>query len=473
MTAVLKPITLVAEPGGMQFRVAFGLRHLRGADGTHHRIEDWVELNEAFRRIVLQHVRLIACFVITGLAVGALVHRATGKTFTTSARLALDTQDPASRTEAAAIADMGQAIATSPAQIRAALNRSHVRRDVAGVAHHVAVRPLGTSGVLELSYSDRTSHGAKTVADALAAQLIRTRLAISNGELQRALSASTGQIDGINRKIAELDATAASDPAAAAQRDLLAQQRSTIESERATLLSSAALRPKPSIISPAVLPTHATTSGLIPYMTLGAIFGLILALGTAGLVEMIRPTVVGEDALAREFDAPLLGRLSGVPGQASLVADTTSLADHIRLASEGSRVHGVWLVGAGPSVDLRSLAVALTRSGDSNGSSRAPKAANDPHARGVTVDVFDAHTWSPNGGGAGVVLVSPLALKKEDLIETNQLLELSRLPVLGLITYDGERPWRPGLRPVDPVGKGVTKPAQQSGLEKVTRSSSR
>src|SRR5205823_5755082 len=103
-------------------RVAFGLRHLRGADGTHHRIEDWVELNEAFRRIVLQHVRLIACFVITGLAVGALVHRATGKTFTTSARLALDTQDPASRTEAAAIADMGQAIATSPAQIRAALN---------------------------------------------------------------------------------------------------------------------------------------------------------------------------------------------------------------------------------------------------------------------------------------------------------------------------------------------------------------
>ena len=72
-----------------------------------------------------------------------------------------------------------------------------------------------------------------------------------------------------------------------------------------------------------------------------------------------------------------------------------------------------------------------------------------------------------------MVLVSPLALKKEDLIETNQLLELSRLPVLGLITYDGERPWRPGLRPVDPVGKGVTKPAQQSGLEKVNRSSSR
>jgi hypothetical protein len=431
-----------------------------------------VELNEAFRRIVLQHVRLIACFVITGLAVGALVHHTTGKTFTTSARLALDTQDPKSRTEAAAIADMGQAIATSPAQIRAALNRSHVRRDISGVAHRVAVRPLGTSGVLELSYSDRSAQGAKAVADALAAQLIRTRLAISSGKLRQALGASARQIDGFNRQIAELDAKAGFDPAAAAQRDLLAQQRSAIESERATLLSSAALQPKPSIISTAELPAHATTSGPIPYMTLGAIFGLILALGTAGLVEMIRPTVVGEDALAREFAAPLLGRLSGVPGEATLLGDTSSLADRIRLAGEGSRVHGVWLVGAGPSVDLRSLAVALTRSRDSNGSSRAPKPARDLHAQGVTIDVFDEHTWSPNGGGVGAVLVSPHALKKEDLIETNRLLELSRLPVLGLITYDGERPRRPGVLPFDSAGKGAAHPAQQSEPEKVARSSS-
>lgn len=413
-------------------------------------------------------MRLIACFVITGLAVGALVHHATGKTFTTSARLALDTQDPKSRTEAAAIADMGQAIATSPAQIRKALDRSHVRRDVAGVAHRVAVRPLGTSGVLELSYSDRTPQGAKAVADALAAQLIRTRLAISNGKLHQALGASARQIDEFNRQIAELDARTGFDSAAAAQRDLLAQQRSAIESERATLLSSAALQPKPAIISTAEVPAHATTSGLIPYMTLGAIFGLILALGTAGLVEMIRPTVVGEDALAREFDAPLLGRLSGVPGQASLVAETSSLADRIRMAGEGSQVHGVWLVGAGPSVDLRSLAVALTRSGEFNGSSRVPKTAKDLHGPGVTIDVFDVRTWSPNGGGAGVVLVSPHALKKEDLIEANRLLELSRLPVLGLITYDGEPPRRPVPLPVD----RDSQPPQQRGPEKVASSSS-
>jgi hypothetical protein len=443
-----------------------------------------VELNEAFRRIVLQHVRLIACFVVTGLALGAVVHRAAGKTYTASARLVLDTQDPRSRTEAAAIADMGQAIATSPAQIQKALDRSHVRRDVAGVARHVAVRPLGTSGVLELTYSDRGSQGAKAITNALAAQVIRARLAISSGELQQALDATARQIDEFNRNISKLDAKIASslDQAALTERDLLTQRRAALESERATLLSSAALRPKPSIISGAGLPARANASGVLPYMTLGAIFGLILALGTAGLVEMIRPTVVGEDALAREFDAPLLGRLSGVPGQASLVG-TTSLADRIRFAGEASDVHGVWLIGAGPTVDLRSFAVALTRAGDSNGagngSSRAPKAAKGLPARGVTIDVFDLHTWSPNGAGAGLVLVSPVALKKEDLVETNRLLELSRLPVLGLITYDGELPRRPSrpavvtvAKSIAAVAESVTGQARQGSREKTTRSTS-
>jgi phage FluMu protein gp41 len=437
-----------------------------------------MELHEAFRRIVRQHLRLIACFVIAGLAVGALAHRATGKSYTTSARLVLDTQDPKSRTEAAAIADMGQAIATSPTQIHQALARSHLRRNVAGVAHHVAVRPLGTSGVLELAYSDRTAQGARAVADALAAQVIRTRLAISNGKLQQALNAGDRQIDELSRTISELDRKAAFDQAAAAQRDVIAQQRSALESERATLLSSAALRPKPSIISGATLPAHASASGLIPYMTLGAIFGLILALGTAGLVEMIRPTVVGEDALAREFDAPLLGRLSGVPGEPSLAVNSTSLADRIRLAGEASDVHGAWLIGAGPAVDLSSLAVAITHAGDSNGvgngASRASSAGEHLPGRGPTIDVFDLHTWSPNGGGEGLVLVSPLALKKDDLIQTNRLLELSRLPVLGLITYDGERPRRPS-RPsvVDAVARSVTARARQGSSDKATRSTQR
>jgi hypothetical protein len=88
------------------------------------------------------------------------------------------------------------------------------------------------------------------------------------------------------------------------------------------------------------------------------------------------------------------------------------------------------------------------------------------------IDVFDLHTWSPNGGGGGVVLVSPLALKKEDLVEANRLLELSRLPVLGLITYDGERLRRSAQPVAKTVGVSVTGPAQLGSSEKPTRSTS-
>ena len=237
-----------------------------------------------------------------------------------------------------------------------------------------------------------------------------------------------------------------------------------------TLLSNAALRPTPSIISTAELPAKATTSGLIPYMTLGGIFGLILALGTAGLVEMIRPTFVGEDALAREFDAPLLGRLSGVPGEASLGVDTTSLADRIRLAGEGLR-------GTRCLASRRRAAgrpeVARCRAHTSERQfqrlAQRLRRRQRPYKRAASRSMCSTlHTWSPNGGGAGLVLVSPHALKKEDLIEANRLLELSRLPVLGLITYDGERPRRPIPPPVDPFdGEAVTQPAHQGGSEKV------
>jgi hypothetical protein len=89
------------------------------------------------------------------------------------------------------------------------------------------------------------------------------------------------------------------------------------------------------------------------------------------------------------------------------------------------------------------------------------------------IDVFDLHTWSPNGGGGGLVLVSPLTLKKEDLVEANRLLELSRLPVLGLITYDGERPRRSAQPVAKTVDESLTGPARQGGSEKPTRSTSK
>lgn len=418
-----------------------------------------MELGEAFRRIVGQHVWLIACLVIAGLVAAALVHQGASKTYTSSTRLVLDTQDPKSRSEAAAIADTGQAIATSPAQVRSALSRAHVRRDPPEVAaNHVSVRPLGTSGVLELSVSDRDRQDAQAIANALAVQVISTRRHVSDGELQQVLGTINQQLDDLDRAISSLDARVASgsaqaSQAAAGQRDVLVQRRAALESDRVSLLSNAALRPTPSVISTATLPGHPGTSGAASILALGAILGLFAGLGIAGLIEMICPTLVGEDALAREFGTQSLGTLAGAPDEAS-VLDSPRLRDRIRIAGEAAGVRSVRLLGVGPSFDLRPLATSLAhRPGSEAGSPRAPKGSSrsGARARAVPINVFDPHTWSPNGAGAALVLVLPDALKKNDIADANRLVALSRLPVLGVITYKRTRSPRANQHPLDTV----------------------
>jgi capsular polysaccharide biosynthesis protein len=392
-----------------------------------------VELNEAFRRIVGQHWRLMLCFLLVGVGVAALVQEGASKRYTATTRLVLDTQDPKSRAEAAVISDTGEAIATSPEQVRAALSRRQVRRDALDVAaHHVSVHQLGTSGVLELSVSDASPKAAQAIADALAAQVIRVRNAVSTGDLRQVLRSIDAQISHLNRQTAAIDASGTTGP----ERDLLAQRRSTLEGERVTLLSNQAQRPKPSIISAATLPSHPTTSHELPILALGGILGLLIGLGVAGVIELMRPTLVGEAALAREFDAPLLGRLSSNSDASPSLA---SLRDRVRVAGEAAGVDCVRLLAAGPSVDLKTLATALANGrGPRPQPPHPPKTTrrSRPHVHDVTVDVFDVHTWSPNGAREGLAVVSPVALKQGDVMDANRLLGLSKLPVLGVITYE-------------------------------------
>lgn len=426
-----------------------------------------MELEEAFRRIVGQHLRLIVGLAVIGFAIAAFIHLGAGTSYTATARLVLDTQDPKSRTEAGAIADTGQAIATSPAQVRAALSRINVHSNPLDVAKNdVTVRPLGTSGVLELSVRDRNAQAAAAIANSLAAQVIHARLGVSSGKLQQALASIETQLNNLGGKISSLDAqiavlSAEGAPTArsrrdafAGQRSLLSQQRVALEAERASLLSSDVLRAQPSIISAATAPRHANASGWLPDLMLGTILGLILGIGIAGLLEMIRPTLVGREVLAREFDAPVIGTLNGDPGSPTMV-DSMWLSERIRLASEAAGVHDVRLVGAGPPADLRSLVASLRNGGPAdaaaarsaqteNGSATPGAVRKEARPGDFGIDVFDLRTWSPNGGGTGLVLVSPNALKKNQLEDISRVLVVSRAPVIGLITY--ERGGTPGQR---------------------------
>jgi len=402
-----------------------------------------MELNELGRRIFRRHWRLIAtCLALSVAAVllfGLIGH---GATYTASARLVLDTADPNSRQESTVVVDTAKAIATSPAQVRAALERAKITdRQAAEIAkNHVLVRGLGTSAVLQLSVSDRNRYVAAALTNALAGRVIQARLAVSNGQLQQTLGDLQKRIDELNSKIAELDVqtdalavqlagvgTAAQASTLRSQRDgllqsrdLLVQQRSVAESERVSLLSADATRPKPSVISSATVPGHADSSHLVSYLALGILLGLIVGIGCAGTIELIRPALVGGDAIARELGIPFLGSLPAEP-LARAPRALHTLRARLRLAADAAEIETVGVVSVVEEVDLAPLTGLL---------------GGSPMAR-LSVRQLEAAGTSPDTSGRlGLLAVGPSELQKSEIGEFAQFLKLTPQPVLGLISYD-------------------------------------
>jgi hypothetical protein len=455
-----------------------------------------MELNEAVRRIVGQHWRLIVLCLIVGVSGAVFLNASKVRTYTATTRVTLDTQDPRSRSEAMAIADTARAIATSPTQVALALVKAGIgNRDATKVAkNRVTVSALGASGIIKLSVSDRSPQIAAAIANALTARLIQARLEVTTGQVQQTLTDLDGRITDLNRRIADLDAkingldvdiatTTVPGRAsslrsergdAARSRDFLAQQRVSFESERASLRAAQALRPKPSIISTSSVPSERDPYHWSPIIILGAILGLILGIALAGLSEMIRPTLVGGDALAGELKTQLLGTLAQDPWVEPSPRELTGLAIRVRFASEAAGVSNVGLL---PTVDhvlvgrlavqlnatladagfavedvleeapSRLARVAASSGAESetvatvraSGSSRRKfgSAKSAPEIRVRQFDLEDSSPW--NGNPTGLVLVSPAVLKKDELTDIGRLLDVMRMPILGLIAFTPKR----------------------------------
>lgn len=440
-----------------------------------------MELNDVVRRILVQHWRLILLLTIVPVWLAALWHVNDTATYTASSRLVLDTPDPETRAESTAIADMARAIATSPSQVRAAVAAADLSpRDDVGVSVHA----LGSSGVLELSVTDRSPRAAAAIANALAKRLIETRRSVTEGEVTRVIADLDRRISELNRKIAQTDgkielldvtaATATTAPEAneardarnelARTRDFLAQQRSLLEAQRIDLLSTAAGRPRPSIISVATPPRSTDGSGWLADLALGGLLGLVLGLGVAGFLETLRPHVVGGDSLAAALGTAHLGTLPGSPDQPRSLAEAERIGTRLRLAVDAMKLRNVDLIAARPPVELRPLAMRLeaaarmpmapeTSEGrvpvEAGGRSAAvdvegEEAAVATAARPTTrVRAFDPRERSvSNGGATGLVVVAPTTLRNREVAETADLLKVLPVSLLGVITYSKPRSGR-------------------------------
>jgi uncharacterized protein involved in exopolysaccharide biosynthesis len=423
-------------------------------------------------RTMARYRWLILLFVVVGVGSAWLMHYGESKTYTASTRLVLDTPDPESRAESGVIADTAKAIATSPSQVREALTRARVTgRDPEEVARsNVSVRALGSSGIVQLSLRDSDPEAAAMIANALAAEVIETRLEVTQGQVQQVLRDLDRRIADLNRRISTLDAKisslavdgeAASDAASANAirsqgdeaerlRDFLAQQRSVVEAERVGLLSSEALRPKSSVINKASTPSRADASRVFPDMVLGGLLALIIGVGVAGLIEMVRPTTVtGGSALARELDTPLLGTFSdaGLVDEHDLVA--TEIGVRLAFAADAAGVTNVRLLGLGR-IDVDAIAKrleavlfaaaerpgeqrTLARAAEGQGTRGAPRGNARDLGRSVRITTVDPSRVSDARERTGVVAVSPLTLNAAQLYEALQSLRGTSLPLLGVI----------------------------------------
>ena len=437
-----------------------------------------MELTQVGRRIVIRHWRLIAFYVAIVVAAVTVIELAQPTKYTADARLVLDTQDPTTRQEAAAVADTAQALATSPGQVGAALKRAGISdRDPATVARDaVTVQSLGSSGLLKLSVRDSSPEHAVSIANALAAAVIQTRLGFTRAgslsvlrDLNTRLAALGERISTTEAKIAALNARAAAPgaqpgalsaarDAAQRERQSLVEQQGVLESERVSSLTAASSKPKPEIFSAATKPAHADPSELPVHLVLGVLLGLILGVGLAALLETLRPTVVGGDAVAREFDAPLLGTLPAPPDTEKGLKNLSRVTSRLSVAMGAARVPRVRLLAAGPEIDLRPLAARIDAVG-----SQVPVAAYVPARVGSAVGAPNGtaeegtaleHGWAPfsadaapvadasstNGHGAGgVVVVAPSSLKLTEITETTELLRIVPAAVIGVITYAAPR----------------------------------
>jgi capsular polysaccharide biosynthesis protein len=401
------------------------------------------DLQDIARRTVGLRRWAIAALVVVAAIVAGIAHGG-ARTYTATTRVVLDTPDPTTRSEAIAIADTVQAIATSPSQVRAAIQSAHVsNRDPIDVAeHHVSVTGLGSSAIVTLSVSDADPRVAARLANALAQRVILAREEFMSGTRNQELADLDGQIldlsakiavsnlrvDTLNIQIAEAStgATAvlrAQRDAAVRQSDFLTQQRGVLESERVSILGATALRPKPTVIAEATRPLHTDPSDRLQYMVLGGLLGLIIGVGLAALAEMIRPTVVGGDAIARQFGIPLLGTLRTDPDGNVYENDISRVAGRVRLAARAAGVRRVELLGSRGEIDTRPSLTALKDAASASGL----------EVGSVTEGVPGAELEYP--GQAGILLMTPERLKRSDVVETGYLVALRRAPLLGLVTY--------------------------------------
>ena len=326
-----------------------------------------MEASEAVRRIFWRHRWLLLILTILPAAVVIPLREHQPVTYAATATIQGQGMTPDVATQVQAIQSRVTAVATSPALVRSVINQAKVNRNATQLAkHEISVTPLGSSAIMALTVTDRSSPVAVALAGSLAHAVVNelNQLGINDNPQLAALSKTSAQLAARrNELLRELGAANASNAATSVQVQSLLSQLAAVEQELSTnqteaqqVLATVTTETGASVVS---VPTSATAASrhVVADGALAALLGLVLGLLIAAVREVIRPTVAQSGAGARELGAVLLGNSDARGGQ--IVGLDQDLPERLNLAAHRAGVLTIVLTGPGSQDRLAALAARL------------------------------------------------------------------------------------------------------------------
>jgi capsular polysaccharide biosynthesis protein len=394
-----------------------------------------MEMREAAQRIFRVRGLVILAVLVAGIAAGYAVHWGFEKTtYTASARLILGGSVPQDAGWASALAGTVEGIVTSPDRISGALADAGATRDIVKFTRGVTTQSLSDSSVLELSVTDTNAGVAGAVANTLATGAVATLNAQQQqpsqlvlGQLQTQIDTLASEISAINSRVAAPGLSASQMTALLAQRTDLSQQLTALITKRADFEQQAVQSVGASVIALAARPDAADPSRLPLDLILGALAGLVLGVGLAVLLETLRPTVVGREAIERAIGAPVLGV---TPVGVAQAGDLLALSMRLRRAAERAKVSTVVLWNG--EEDMSDVAQRL----------QAAKPAVVRAASRPSFNVRSAVPGEPLTQRCGLVVVVPSTVPLRTIEKAEELRTGEGPLLLGALIKPRPRHWR-------------------------------
>jgi capsular polysaccharide biosynthesis protein len=415
-------------------------------------------VEEMFRRIVRAHLGVILVCTLLPIALAIALHADRPTLSLASVRVQVVSGAPNSATEAEGMSSRVLALATTPSLLGSALKDARVQRDVADfAANHVAAQRLGESSVVELSVTDQDPAAAGRVVVALSAKVAafmntadRAAFNTARSKLDKEVAAATrhrDQLTGRLRGIADINARADLQTQIQSADQLVGQ----LTTQRATLVIEDATR---DVVVPigSTPSTRLVQSALLPQAALALLFGLVLGLTAAAVLETIRPRVASVRALARMLQAPVLGKST---------EEIESLRNTMALAARRQGVDAVVLMSAEErdAETVSQLLFVLSGSVPVNRRLKSPSSSRHGIDNAEENSVFELEeagvapfanvrftglsaVTPQDEMTAGVVVVSAGTVLLRRLDDLDDVLKAVRWPVLGIVHGPTRRRFR-------------------------------